>query len=111
MPVKRKISGQVVYMGPQVPHLGLSYGMIFRDGIYPHIYDAMKDCAAIGEMFIPVASVSDVRRELNFDIARNLRGTTGRYVTFYRAIESWRTNQHKQKKPTASAVTLKHTHA
>jgi hypothetical protein len=106
-----KITGQVIYLGPQVPQFGLAYGMIFRDGIHPHLYEAMKECAAIREMFIPVALVASVRRELNFDVARNLRGTTGRYVTFYRAIESWRTNQHKQNKPTASAVTIEHTHA
>jgi hypothetical protein len=94
------IVGQVIYMGPQVPLLGLGYGCIFRDGIHPHLYSAIAQCGALGELFVPVAQTGVVRRELDFDIARNMRGRTGRYVTFYREVQQWLTKQTQQHKPT-----------
>lgn len=103
----KPIVGQVVYMGPQMPQLGLGYGTIFRNKahpdqscIHPHLYDAITACPALGELFVPIRFVSAVRRELNFDIAHKMRGKTGRYVTFYRDAEQWRTTQTKHKPQT-----------
>jgi hypothetical protein len=96
------IKGQVQYLGPQVPQLGLSYSTLFLDGIFPHLYDSIALCPALGELFIPVAQVAVVRRELNFDIARNMRGTSGRYVAFYREVQRWvrtQTTMKEKKQP------------
>ena len=105
-PQPQPITGQVVYMGPQMPHLGLGYGQIFRNKAHPeescihaHLYEAIKQCRALGELFVPVHLVAAVRRELNFDLAHKMRGKNGRYVTFYREAEQWRTTQ-TQHKPT-----------
>jgi hypothetical protein len=95
-----RITGQVIYMGPHLPGLGLSYGTIFRNGIHPHLYDAIAQCRALGELFVPVAQCAAVRRQLDFDIAHRMRGTTGPHVTFYREAETWRAKQTQQKKPT-----------
>jgi hypothetical protein len=105
--VPRPITGQVVYMGPQMPQLGLGYGQIFRNKkepnqscIHSHLYEAIAACPSLGELFVPVRFVSAVRRELNFDIAHKMRGQTGRYVTFYRDAEQWRTTQTQHKPKT-----------
>lgn len=103
----KEIRGQVIYMGPQLPHLGLGYGAIFRDGIHAHLYEAIAQCPAVGELFVLVENCAAVRRELNFDIARNLRGTSGRYVRFYREAEKWRAKQPKEKQP----ITIETQHA
>lgn len=105
-----RITGQVLYMGPQLPTYGLQYGAIFRDGIHEHLYEAIEKCPALGALFIPVKEVGKVRRELNFDIAHQMRGT-GLHCTFYRAVEEWRATHTKQKKPTAAAVTIENHHA
>jgi hypothetical protein len=104
----KQITGQVIYLGPQVPHIGLSYGTIFRDGVYPHFYLHFAHCPALAELFVPVPQVAQVRRELNFDLARNMRGTKGRYVTFYREVQKWLadTKQPKTQKP----ITIKEEH-
>jgi hypothetical protein len=39
-----------------------------------------------------------------------MRGTTGRYVTFYREAEKWLATQAKQTKQTSTGVKIK-THA
>jgi hypothetical protein len=103
------IRGQVVYMGPRIQHLGLGYGAIFRDGIHPSLYAAIGACPAMGALFIPVAEVGAVRRELAFDYAHNMKGTTGAHVTFYHAVQHWLASL-TQKQPSPSGVTLKKTH-
>jgi hypothetical protein len=106
----KQIRGQVQYLGPQVPQLGLSYSTLFLDGIYPHLYETIAQCPALGELFIPIARVAVVRRELNFDIARNMRGTEGRYVAFYREVQRWvRTQtQMKEKKQPITIIEENH---
>lgn len=106
----REITGQVIYLGPQLQHIGLAYGTIFKDGIYKHLYDTIAQCPAIGELFIPIAQVAEVRRELNFDLGRQLRGTQGRHVTFYREVQNWLANL-KQNKPHSAGVQLEHHNA
>lgn len=106
----KKITGQVIYMGPRVQHIGLGYAAIFRDGIHPSLYDSIKQCAALGELFIPVAEIGRVRKELNFDYAHNMKGTTGKHVTFYREVQQW-ISQTQKKQPKPSGVTLEHHHA
>jgi hypothetical protein len=104
-PPAKLITGQVVYMGPHLPHLGLGYSAIFRDGIFEHLYDSIARCPAIGELFVPVAQVAHVRRQLAFDYAHNMRGTSGKFVTFYQAIQQWLSNQRSEPKP---GVEVKH---
>jgi hypothetical protein len=110
---QHKITGQVVYVGPHLQHLGLSYGTIFRDGIYPHFYNAISACPALGGLFVPIKSLAVARRELNFDFGHKMRGTTGRYVTFYREVQKWLRESVKQSaKPSPSGVTIEEeTHA
>jgi hypothetical protein len=103
------IVGQVIYAGPNIMQIGLAYGAIFRNGIYDHFYKVIRLCPAIGELFVPVARYAAVRRELNFDIARNMRGTTGKYVAFYREAQNWLAIQAKTEPP-PKGVKLK-THA
>jgi hypothetical protein len=100
------IRGRVMYMGPQVPQLGLSYSNIFIDGIHPHLYNTIKLCPALGMLFIPIKDVGTVRRELNFDIARNMRGTTGRYVAFYREVQQWLRTQTKTEAKEKRPITI-----
>jgi hypothetical protein len=95
-----RITGQVIYMGPQLPHLGLSYSNIFRNGIHPQLYEAIDECPALGALFVPIAQCAAVRRELDFDIARNMRGRTGKHCEFYRAVESWRKMKQQQQPST-----------
>jgi hypothetical protein len=106
----KKITGQVVYMGPHIRHLGLGYSTIFRDGIHEHLYAAIAKCPALGELFIPVAEVALVRKELNFDYAHNMRGTAGRHVTLYREIQKWLATQQTKPSP-SSGITLESQHA
>jgi hypothetical protein len=101
------ITGHVMYLGPRIQHLGLGYSALFRDGINPHLYDAIAQCPAIAEMFVPVADIGRVRRELDFDYAHNMMGKTGKFVTFYKAIQSWLAT--KQQKKTSTIET--HTYA
>lgn len=101
------ITGQVVYIGPQLPHLGLSYGTIFKDGIYPHFYNAIAACPALGGLFVPIAGLAVARKELNFDFAHSMRGTTGRYVTFYHEVQKWLRESVKQpEKQALGGVTI-----
>lgn len=104
----KKIMGQVQYLGPHVKALGLGYAKLYRDGVEPHLYEWFQRCPALREMFIPIANVAVVRRELNFDYAHNMCGTTGRYVTFYREVQKWLA-QTTQDKPKPSGITMKQT--
>lgn len=106
------ITGQVRYLGPTIAGIGLHYGMGFKNqgdksSIYLHIYQFIEQCPAIGQLFIPAARVAVVRRELNFDYARNMRGTQGKYVTFYREVQNWLAERAKNTQPSAKGVKLK----
>ena len=105
-----KITGHVMYMGPRVQHLGLGYGALFRNGIHESLYESIKACPSLGELFIPIAQVGNVRRDLNFDYAHNMRGTKGKHVTFYREVQKW-IAQTTQQQPKPSGITLEHHHA
>jgi hypothetical protein len=103
----REIKGQVIYMGPHVRHLGLGYAAIFKDGLHPHLYDSIGVCPPLGELFVPVAQCGAVRRELAFDYAHNMRGTTGKFVTFYQAVQQWIAHTQKKTPTPSSGITLK----
>jgi hypothetical protein len=107
MKTKNTISGQVIYTGPTIPQLGIQCGTIFRNGIFKHLYGYIESCPALGELFVPIAKYAAVRRELNFDIARNMCGTTGRHVTFYREVQNWLAEKAKTA-TTTTGVKLKH---
>jgi hypothetical protein len=102
----KQITGQVIYMGPHVRHLGLGYGTIFRNGIHKHLYESIKECPALGEMFIPIANVSEVRKQLAFDYAHNMCGTVGKHVTFYREVQKWIAFSREPKPTPSSGITL-----
>jgi hypothetical protein len=104
----KPILGQVIYVGPHIQKEGLQRGAIFRNGIFPQLYNLIAACPAIGELFLPIADYAKVRRELNFDIARNMRGTTGKYVAFYREAEQWLAERNKQTKQPSTGVTIQH---
>jgi hypothetical protein len=93
----KTITGQVIYVGPSVPSLRLLRGTIYRNGILANLETLIERCPSIGELFVPISEYAAVKRELNFDIGRNMRGATGRYVTFYRAAEAWLASQPKSK--------------
>lgn len=97
-----RIIGQVIYCGPTIPQLSLHTGNIFADGIYEHFYNVIAACPSLGPLFVPVAQHAAVRRELNFDLARNMRGAGGKYVTLYREVQKWleqRAKDSNQPKP------------
>jgi len=105
--MKKKNKHASIYLGPMIPQLGLQYGALFKHGIiHPSFDRAIKDCRALGELFVPVTECAIIRRELNFDLARNMRGTTGKYVALYHEVEKWLANQVKQKKEPSTGVTI-----
>ena len=91
-----EVKGQVIYLGPRLHRIGLGYGTIFRNGIHPSLNKAIEACPAIAQLMIPVEQVGVVRKELAFDYAHNMRGTTGKYVVFYREIQNWLARQAGQ---------------
>lgn len=94
--MKKQITGQVVYCGPPIPWLGLTGRNIFKDGIYPHFYPYLEECPALAELFIPIADRAFVARQLNIDLGRVMRGTSGKYVTFYQEVQKWLATRAKQ---------------
>ena len=107
----KEITGQVMYMGPHVFFLGLGYSKTYRNGIEQGLYPWIAKCPALGELFIPIERVGAVRRELNFDYAHNMRGTTGKFVTFYREVQSWLAQTTAERKQTPSGITIEQSHA
>lgn len=107
----KEITGQVIYMGPHVRHLGLGYSYIFRDGLHPMLHAAIEQCPALGELFVPVSETATVRKELDFDIAHNMRGRTGKHVTFYREVQKWLASTAANKKTPREGITMEHKHA
>jgi hypothetical protein len=104
-----RIVGQVIYAGPTIAQAGLHYGTIFRNGIHENLYNVIAACPAVGAFFVPVKEFAAVRRQLNFDIARNMRGTTGKYVEFYRAVQNWLAQAAKaDQTPKPKGVKVKH---
>lgn len=104
----RKIKGHVRYVGPTVAGLGLHYGNTFTNGIWPHWYPFIKECPALGELFVPVEDWAVVRRELDFDYARNMRGTKGKYVAFYQQVQNWLADRAKKQPPSQEGVKVTH---
>jgi hypothetical protein len=100
----KEITGQVMYLGPRIQHIGLGYGALFRDGIHKSLYPYIEQCPSIGALIVPVADVGLVRRQLNFDYAHNMKGTVGKFVTYYQAIQAWLV---AQKQKTTSTVEQK----
>jgi hypothetical protein len=83
------ISDQKIYLGPQLRAFGISRGNVFYNGTHPRIKEATDLCPSVGELVVPVEQAGAVQRELAFDIARNMRGTEGKFVTFYREVQRW----------------------
>lgn len=106
----KMVVGQVLYLGPHLPSV-IGYGTIFRDGIYDHLNALIERCPAFGEMFVPIANVGPVLRELNFDYSHQMKGQ-GRYPTLYREVQQWFAKQTPTQKPTTpSGVTTEEYHA
>lgn len=106
-----EIKGQVVYMGPHIRSIGLGYGTIFRNGIHKHLHVAISECPSLAELFVPVANVSQVRRQLAFDYAHNMCGTSGKFVTFYRAAQQWASQRRETKTPPSGVIIETQSHA
>jgi hypothetical protein len=101
----KRITGTVMYLGPIVKQFGLYYSKTWRGEVNDeNVYRAIAACKSIGQLIVPIATVGAVRRELSFDYAHNMRGTTGRFVTFYREVQKWLA----QPKQPSTGVTLKH---
>jgi hypothetical protein len=109
MKKSKLIAGQVMYLGPHVGFLGLYFHKGYTDGIEAGLYDWIAKCPALGQLFVPVAEIGPVLRELNFDYAHNMKGTTGRYVTFYSEVQKWLATLHQNTAPTG--VNLEKHHA
>ena len=109
----KPIARQIIYMGPHIRHIGLGYANVFRlaadEHLHPAIGDAIRECPSIGELFVPVQQTAAVRKELNFDYSHNMRGTTGKYVTFYREVQKWLAFS-REPQPTPSGVTIEPLH-
>jgi len=103
------IKDQVIYLGPRLHAFGIGYGCVFYNGMHPRIKELSEKCPAIMGLLVPVEQCGAVRRELNFDYAHNMRGTSGKYVTFYREVQNWLKSHKKAKQqPT---IEVKHHHA
>jgi len=101
-----KIEGQVIYLGPMIRGVGLYFSKTWRDGVHDaNVYKAIEQCRAIAELIVPVTQTGYVLRELNFDYAHNMRGTTGKHPTFYREVQKWLA---QRKQPQTSGVKLHH---
>lgn len=109
--VPRQITGHVMYMGPNFPQIGLYFNRVYKPGaVDKHLYQYIAQCPPIGEMFISISNVAMVMRELNFDYAHNMRGTTGRFVIFYREIQKWIASTMQQKTTPAGVQLEEHHH-
>jgi hypothetical protein len=105
MKKKKPIGKQrFIYAGPPLPQLGLVDRKVFHDGenmkaidyIHERWSKEIAQCKAFAELFIPLPEWPAVRRALNFDVARNVRGNS-RHAIFYREVEAWRAKQGKTK--------------
>jgi hypothetical protein len=104
-----RITGQVIFLGPTMPGLGLQHGTIFYDGIFETLYPWIARCPAIGDLFVPIAQCGAVRRELNMDLGRQVRGKTGKYVTLYKEVQKWLATQpQKQETKPPTGVKIHH---
>lgn len=92
---------QKIYMGPRLHSYGIGYGNVFYNGVHPRLLQAIKACPSVGQLLVPVAQAAQVRKELAFDYAHNMRGTAGKFVTFYREVQNW-LNSRKQPKQTTT---------
>lgn len=94
---EKVITDQVIYLGPRLQSLGIGYANVFYNGTHPRVAEAIKKCPAVAGLVVPVDQCGAVRRELNFDYAHNMRGTNGKYVTFYKEIQNWLMTSHSRK--------------
>jgi hypothetical protein len=95
-------------MGPRLHSFGIGYGNVFHSGIHPRLKEVAEKCPAVMGLLVPVDECGTVRKELNFDYAHNMRGTNGKYVTFYREVQNWLKSHNKTKQTT---IEVKHHHA
>src|SRR6516162_2069963 len=102
-----RIIGQVIYAGPTVG-AELPYGKIYLNGVDDSIYNLIAACPPIGSLFVTPAEFPFVRRELNLDYTQSMRGSSGRYVQFYRAVQQWlATRARETKAPKPKGVKVK----
>lgn len=100
------IKDQRIYLGPRLHAYGVGYGNVFYNGEHPRLTQIIQQCPAVGQLIVPVADTARVRAELNFDYAHNMRGTTGKFVAFYREVQSWLNSHNKPNQ--VPAVKVKH---
>jgi hypothetical protein len=102
------ITGQVMYLGPNIGFLGLRYNKTWRNGIEPQLYPWILKCPALGELIVPVEKIAFVMRQLNFDYARNMKGTVGAYPVFYREVQKWLASLKPAENPPIGITLEKH---
>jgi hypothetical protein len=105
-----EIKDQRIYLGPRLHAFGIGYGNVFYNQLHPRLEEVIAKCPAIAGLLVPVEQCGVVRRELHFDYAHNMRGTRGKYVTFYREIQNWLKSQSRKTKQTPT-IEVKHHHA
>jgi hypothetical protein len=99
---------QKMYMGPRLHAYGIGYGCVFYNGVHAQMKNAIKACPSVGQLLVPIEQAGAVRRQLKFDYAHNMRGTDGKYVTFYQEVIKWLSSQ--QKKPAQKTPNLEVKH-
>jgi hypothetical protein len=100
------IKDQRIYLGPRLHAYGIGYGNVFHGGTHPRMQQAIDACPAIGSLLVPVAQCARVRAELAFDYAHQMRGTSGKFVAFYRQVQQWLNSQKQQ--TTQQSIEVKH---
>ena len=97
MKAKKKLLPSI-YVGPHCMNR-LQRNTIFREGkVLESVQLLVKSCPAIGELIVPMDRYAEVRRQLAFDYAGNMRGTQGKYVTFYQNVQAWLVSRAKPNK-------------
>jgi hypothetical protein len=102
------IKGQCIYLGPRINSIGLGRNMIFRDGVHQSFHVAIEACPAIGALIVPITQNAEVRKQLAFDYAGNMRGTSGKFVAYFREVQNWLAKQATAQKQTSTGVNIKH---
>lgn len=105
---KTAFGDRVIYMGPRLHQFGLGYGNVFINGTHPRVQQAIELCPAIAGLLVPIKETAAVRQELNFDYAHNMKGTSGKHVDFYRAIQNWLNSQSRTKQQQTQTTELHH---
>lgn len=96
-----------IYVGPHCLNQ-LQRNTLFRNGVHPSFAPIIKQCPAVGELIVPIEKYAEVRKELNFDYTGNMRGTSGKYVTFFQTVQKWISERANKTKEPSTGVEQHH---